>query len=165
MYRRQWDDWMASVVADPGREGCRDWPFGGGNWGRGRPNVNSGGRKIPVAHIALELDGFPKPEPPADNALHSCDRPSCVAPWHLRWGTKQDNARDRVERGPANVVGERNGQSKLSDDDVREIRRRYVKGRQGAGRGNVMALAEEFDVGREAIRRAAGGVDVWRHVQ
>jgi len=63
------------------------------------------------------------------------------------------------------VVGERNGQSKLSDDDVREIRRRYVKGRQGAGRGNVMALAEEFDVGREAIRRAAGGVDVWRHVQ
>ncbi len=32
-------------------------------------------------------------------ALHSCDRPACCNPHHLRVGTAKDNARDRWVRG------------------------------------------------------------------
>lgn len=49
--------------------------------------------------------------------LHSCDNPGCVHPLHLTQGTQRDNVRDMVSKG------RHVGTSKLSDDQVREIRR------------------------------------------
>ena len=39
--------------------------------------------------------------PEGYHVLHSCDNKVCVLPAHLRVGTNQDNANDRVERGQA----------------------------------------------------------------
>lgn len=34
-----------------------------------------------------------------DYVLHSCDRPYCVNPLHLRMGSAQDNSQDMLSRG------------------------------------------------------------------
>lgn len=58
--------------------------------------------------------------------LHDCpagDNPLCVNPAHLWLGTKGDNARDREAKGRGRVIqGERNGNAKLTEDTVRDIR-------------------------------------------
>lgn len=55
--------------------------------------------------------------------LHSCDRPLCVNPAHLRVGTAQDNADDMLRRGRQRwLYGSANPASRLTEDDVRSIR-------------------------------------------
>jgi len=60
---------------------------------------------------------------------HTCDTPACVNPEHLFLGTPSDNAQDmlRKKRGRP-PRGTRSGKTKLSDTDVREIRRLVEEG-------------------------------------
>jgi len=113
---------------------------------------------------------------------HTCDNRECVNPKHLFVGTQQDNMSDMrakgrghchpkgtvwgmskmVQKNPELVQGERNGRHKLTEDDVREIRKRF---RQYAyRRSNAKQLAREFGVCKNAIyqiiRKAA-----WGHVK
>ncbi len=73
--------------------------------------------------------------------MHVCDNPPCVNPAHLKLGTVADNNRDRAEKGrsrgtfqsgPDHPATRRRGAShwcaKLTDDDVRSIRRRCEAG-------------------------------------
>ena len=53
--------------------------------------------------------------------LHSCDNPLCVNPEHLRLGTNEDNMKDKMDRN-RQPRGEANGRSKLTEEDVLEIR-------------------------------------------
>ena len=58
--------------------------------------------------------------------LHKCDNRGCVRPDHLFLGTQLDNMRDCSRKGRKPGVprfGEQNPQSKLTADDVKEIRR------------------------------------------
>jgi HNH endonuclease len=90
--------------------------------------------------------------------LHRCDNPLCVRPSHLFTGTQQENVNDCMAKNRrASTVGERNAKSKLTADDVREIRRRYQP------RKNGKLLAEEFGVRVQTIRQAARG-DRWAHL-
>lgn len=61
--------------------------------------------------------------PIADNehVLHSCDDPRCIEASHLRIGDHAENMADIARRGRA-------GGLKLSNDDVREIRRLKATG-------------------------------------
>ena len=62
---------------------------------------------------------------------HKCDNPRCVNPAHLFLGTMADNMMDKTAKGRNNSPkqkGEKNGNSKLTEDDVREIRKRYAEG-------------------------------------
>ncbi len=59
---------------------------------------------------------------------HSCDNRRCVFPGHLFLGTQLDNMRDAVNKGRMNTPrGEDSGNSKLTWQDVREIRRLRVE--------------------------------------
>ena len=72
--------------------------------------------EVVLAHRAVwERANGPIPEGLV--VRHSCDRGSCVVLEHMVLGTQGDNMRDKAERGRA-----RNGQGKLTEDDVRAIR-------------------------------------------
>jgi hypothetical protein len=58
---------------------------------------------------------------------HKCDNRGCINPEHLELGTYKDNSQDMVSRGRS-LKGEKHPASKLSDDDIREIRKLANKG-------------------------------------
>lgn len=82
---------------------------------------------------------------------HTCNNRACINPDHLRMGTVADNARDMVEFG---------NPGKLTRDQVREIRRRYVPGTNQAQPGNSQELAKEFGCTPANIRMIARE-DTW----
>jgi hypothetical protein len=62
---------------------------------------------------------------------HHCDNPPCCNPKHLFLGTHQDNINDRERKGRnklPRVRGEEHGNCKLTESQVREIRRLYAFG-------------------------------------
>jgi hypothetical protein len=88
----------------------------------------------------------------APEGMHSCDRPSCMAPEHLSWGTPRDNSADAFQKGRRRgqfrpQYGSRNGRSKLSDWQRNEIVRRTLAGVSPA------ILASDYGVHIGTVRR------------
>lgn len=55
--------------------------------------------------------------------MHNCDNRSCVNPAHLSAGTLKMNTQDMITKGrKANQKGEAHSQSKLTEQDVLDIR-------------------------------------------
>lgn len=75
------------------------------------------------------------------NKLNNCD-------WNLKWGTTQYNTAHAVENR-LHCFGEKHGMHKLTEDDVRQIRKEFVGGRQ------TKILAARYGVWPEVIRSVA----------
>lgn len=58
---------------------------------------------------------------------HTCDVRNCVRPTHLVLGTHKENTQDAVERRRT-ATGENNGQSLLSNEQVKQIARMCMDG-------------------------------------
>ena len=73
-----------------------------------------------------------KGEPPSElDVLHSCDAPPCCNPNHLWVGTALDNVRDAVAKGrflTGSSPGSKNGNARLTESDVLQIRERSAAG-------------------------------------
>jgi hypothetical protein len=67
---------------------------------------------------------FVGPIPEGMSVLHKCDNRRCCNPAHLFIGTQQDNIDDMIAKGRKPVGPGR----KLSEDEVREIRRLMGEG-------------------------------------
>lgn len=104
------------------------------------------------AHRAAWALATGKPLDPDVFIMHKCDTPRCCNPEHLQAGTPMDNMRDAMAKG--RHVSNR---SAVSEDAVREIRRRYDAGEKTVDIAKAMRLPLE-PVWRAATRRS------WKHV-
>ena len=105
---------------------------------------------------------------------HACDNRMCVNVEHLFLGTVMDNNRDMYSKGRGHVFtehehkmskmalqgkhdkrGSKNGNAKLSEKDVKEIRERSME--------SDSALAREFHVSAKLIALVKAK-EVWKHV-
>lgn len=90
--------------------------------------------------------------------LHKCDNPPCVRPCHLFLGTWGDNNRDTHQKGRARPArGERSGTSKLTEDQVHEIRSLSEEGVSGVD------LAHRFNVTSATISNIIHRI-TWKHL-
>lgn len=137
-------------------QGCWEWtayknPLGYGRIGNARTN------KWFMAHrLSYEINVGPIPDGLC--VLHTCDNPGCVRPGHLFLGTREDNNHDRHLKGrdrPAK--GERHGRSKITDGDVREMRRLHKLG------WAIPALATRFDISKSQVSGILSR-RYWRHI-
>lgn len=87
---------------------------------------------------------------------HRCDNPRCVNPEHLFLGDQTQNMADMVVKGrQPRVRGSRNGNSKLTEDEVRSIR--------SAEGLTHQALADKFGVGQPLITMIRNR-KIWSHI-
>ncbi len=103
--------------------GCWSWQRSKNTDGYGTVYHN----KIIYSTHRLAYELFIGEIPKSLHVLHSCDNPSCCNPKHLRVGTNYDNVRDRQSKN-RQAKGVTHGRHKLSEGDVREIKKLYATG-------------------------------------
>lgn len=161
-----------SYVDKRGPDECWVWTGGHAEHGYGQFNVN---RRGVLAHrFSLELK-LGRAISPGMYALHSCpggDNKGCVNPSHLREGSALDNSADARERGQI-PTGDRSGArtkperrvrgsqvntSRLTTDQVRDIRQRYIPRKV-----TTTQLAEEYGISHASVS-AIIRRKTWKHV-
>ncbi len=99
---------------------------------------------------------------------HKCDNRKCVRPEHLFAGSSKANHSDAISKGRhvsqtetfkarMNARGEQRGNSKLTEQQVSEIRARGAKGEAGK------SIAKDFGVCTSAINKILSG-QYWSHL-
>jgi hypothetical protein len=89
---------------------------------------------------------------------HTCDNRACCNPAHLYAGDSFSNMQDRVKRNQASwAKGDASGASKLTEDQVRRIKRALANGRK------QREIARSFNVTEATITGIKNG-RVWSHV-
>lgn len=98
--------------------------------------------ECPAGHECRHLDG---------------DKKNCRL-GNLAWGTRSQNALDRIAHGTQVVTrGERHGMTRLSDADAQSILRLRRAGTP------VAEVAKRFSVGQATVSRIANGKG-WKHI-
>lgn len=80
--------------------------------------------------------------------LHRCDNPRCYNVEHLFLGTRQDNNRDRDQKGrnvPARLFGERNPAARIADTEWAWARRARSDG------VSLLVIAARLHVTKQAV--------------
>lgn len=98
--------------------------------------------------------------------LHHCDNPVCSNPDHLYLGSAQDNMNDKIDRKRQNYSGllkgspkgESHPRSKLSENDVREIKNMIKNGK------SQKCIAENYNVTISTIHSIKNGKR-WNHIK
>ncbi len=149
----------SKVDKSAGPDSCWEWQ---GTLVGAEPSYGSfyfGGGKQRAHRVAHTLANGPIPE--GMWVLHHCDNPPCCNPAHLFLGTDADNLRDSFAKGrqPTRVIGGRHGLARLTEADVRQIRKLYA-----AGGVSHRELARRFGVGATTVARVINGT-TWTHVR
>lgn len=137
---------LVELIGASAPDVCTIWPHGKTTGGYGIVTMNGHrgyAHRIACAHQYGEA-------PSGTEAAHSCGVRACVNPHHLRWATRSENQLDRRQHGTARV-GATNNLTKLTADQVVEIRRQLSS---GATRRDV---ATEFGVTESNLSHIAAG--------
>lgn len=131
--------------------GCWEWQAGCTNGGYGEVAFHMCEVRVNIAMWRIFHGGY-------DTKLkvcHSCNNPPCANPQHLYLATHMQNVRDAVRDG---LVwwprGEAHGKTKLNEQQVVEIRKRYAAG------APLSLLDKTYGQSTWNIIRGA----TWRHV-
>jgi hypothetical protein len=92
------------------------------------------------------------------HVLHSCNRPECIQPAHLRTGCNQDNVDDKVASG-RQPRGEDNGQATITEMEAGEILFLYQEGQL-----SQRAIGNVYGVSQSCVRRI-GTRRTWLHIE
>lgn len=142
-----------SKVHIKGKDDCWEWKSHIDKEGYGTFWFN---KKTRRAHrIAYELSVGPIPM--GNFCCHSCDNTSCVNPAHLWVGTNQENILDSIQKGRF-PIGENHYKSKLTTEDIKEIRRIYEPGTKC-----LPKLAKMFGVTKQNIWQIVFRIH-WKHI-
>jgi len=113
-----------------------------------------------LATTAAWLLEYGTPVPGGLCICHGCDNPPCVREAHFFLGTRTDNNLDRDQKGRhVPLIGVQHTNSKLTDQIVKDIRKRYAAG------GVIQAiLAEEYGVSVNLVSLVVQR-KIWAHVE
>jgi hypothetical protein len=122
--------------------------------------INEGGRGSGIAAYRKSWEIHYGEIPDGLHVLHKCDNPSCVNPEHLFLGTHLDNMRDMWTKGRgrcdgAGRKGSANGNSRLTWDQVNDIRIRVSRGE------THMDISKIYGVTRSLIGQIANQ-KIWK---
>jgi len=133
--------------------GCWEWTDHRLAKGYGILKVNDTNK---VAHrISYEIHIGPITE--GMIICHHCDNPPCVNPSHLFMGTHKDNVIDKKSKG-RDIIGEKNGRSKLTEKDIPVIRRLL------SNKVRQIDIAKQFALAHRTISAINTG-HTWKHIK
>lgn len=136
-----------------GENSCWNWQAGVNPDGYGM--MGWGKNAVGTHRIAWMLTNG---EIPSDlRVLHSCDNRKCCNPHHLFLGTQIINIADMVFKD-RHIKGVSSPQHKLTELEVKEIRKRYK-----AGGITHRQLASEYKVNASTITNCITHVN-WKHI-
>lgn len=99
-----------------------------------------------------------KKDPKELLVCHSCDNRKCCNPKHLWLGTLSDDMRDMILKGRDNKAkGSKHYLTKLTEAQVRQIRKQYIKG------VSQTVLGKQYGVGRTNIHYIVSR-KTWKHI-
>lgn len=108
------------------------WPWTGyktpAGYGHLKTSVRTAGRQGVVSAHRFMWEEMYGPIPTGLFVCHRCDRPSCVNPRHLFLGNAEDNTRDMLAKGRDRMIGARNHESRLTQEQSDEMVAKYSKG-------------------------------------
>ena len=134
---------------------CWEWQRGCDGDGYGAMKVS--GRQWGAHRLAWTLTHGPIPE--GMFVCHTCDNPPCCNPGHLFLASSAGNVADRVQKDrSARQRGSVHGMAKLTEADVREIRRERDSGVL------LKDLAERFGITVGCVHLIATN-QTWAHVR
>jgi hypothetical protein len=138
-----------------GKDDCWLWVAGTRRDGYGVFQVFNPHKNFAAHRFAFEDKVGPIPS--RLYVCHRCDRKLCVNPSHLFLGTQKDNMVDAVSKGIMRK-GSRHGMAKLTEDNIRDIRRQSHSGMSAA------KIALGLKISPSNVRLILTG-ETWNHVQ
>lgn len=123
-----------------------------GGYGVIRPEGQRSGPTLKAHRASLMLAGV---DIEGLVVRHRCDNPPCVNPSHLETGEQFDNVTDMVRR---RRVAKGEARSRLSNNDVRSIRRRAAAGERHQD------IATAYGISRPNVSNIVSR-KTWRHVK
>lgn len=145
-----WRKLLRRSIPEP-NSGCLLWLGAANKWGYGYVVIK--GRTLRAHRVSWEAHNGLIPD--GMMVCHKCDVRLCINPGHLFLGTHNENMADMKRKGRVrSPPGERNGLSKLKDNQIRAIR---------ADKRTNKEIAKEYGVDPSAISRLKTR-ETWKHV-
>ncbi len=155
--RRNFLERFWEKVLRKNKDECWEWQASlNSTTGYGQINRNG---NIRSAHATAYELAYGK-VPDGMYVCHTCDNHKCVNPNHLFAGTPHQNTQDMMQKGRHRIVpnfGERNGNNKLTEKDVLELREMVASGFR------IKDAAAHFGISDDQASKIVNR-KVWKHI-